>query len=75
MLLSFLWSALSRNYGILSIHVLCGLVQHVNLDLRIILVNKEQQLSRSKSIGKGRDQDFLIGYIDQQCLLIEPSDI
>ena len=65
MLFSLFSFALFGSYGILGIHVLSGSIQHVNHGFRIVLVNKEQELSGSESIGKGCDQDFIVSFVNQ----------
>ena len=64
MLLSLFRSTPSGNQGIFSFHILRGSVQHVNHGLWVVPVNREQELSRLKSVGEGRDQDLIVSFVN-----------
>lgn len=72
---SFLQSAPSCYHGVFSVHVLRGLLQHVSHRLWVILVDGKKKFLGLESIGESRDQDFVIGFVNQNGLFIDPSYI
>ena len=69
MLFLLLRSALSSNYGILYIHILRGLVQHVSHGYWVVLVYREQELLGLESVGEGSDQESSASSISSAFLL------
>ena len=55
---------LPPGYSLLSIHVFGSLVQHVRHIFQVLLVDREEKISRLKSVGEGDDQDFIVGFVD-----------
>ena len=75
MLFPFLRSAPSCYHGVFSVHLLRGLVQHVSHHLRVILVDGKKKFLGLESIGESLDQDFVIDFVNQKVLFIDPSYI
>ena len=75
MLFPFLRSAPSCYHGVFSVHLLHGLVQCVSHHPRFILVDGKKKFLGLKSIGESRDQDFVIDFVNQKGLFIDPSYI
>ena len=73
--LRLLRSTPSGYHGILSVHVLNGLIQHVSHRLQVVLVNGKKEFSRLELVGECSDQDFVIGFVNQKGLLVEMSHI
>ena len=54
----------SGNHCIFSIYVLHGLVQHIGHCLWVILIDREEELSRLQPVGECSDENLVVGFVN-----------
>ena len=69
------WPILPAYHCIFSIHLFYGLVNHFGHCLRVILVDGEEELPQLQPTDEGSDENFFIGFINQEGLFIETGHV
>ena len=63
------------DHCIFSIHVFCGLLQHIGHCLHVVLVDREEELSKLQPIGECNDKNFVVDFVNQEGLLVETGHV